>query len=120
MAAINQCGYEPKQLIRVNGLEDYCLPDSFNKFFLRFERSDFIDDVSRLRNSLKPRNDILISQDQVKVLFKKTKKGKPQVLISSAVVHGITVLSNSAVFLPIYFKCVLTTVSSHQSGNLRP
>ena len=76
MAAINHCGKETKQAISINGVEDSRLPDTFNTFFSRFERTDFTQDLSRLRDSLTPCNGMVISQDQVTVLFRKTSKSK--------------------------------------------
>lgn len=48
MATINQYGNEPKQQISLNSVQDDCLPDVFNTFFLRFETSDFMHEVSRV------------------------------------------------------------------------
>ncbi len=107
MAAVNQYGNEPKQLISVNGVEENCLPDALNTFFLRFERSDFSSKVSRLKNSLSPQSEILISQQQVKVLFKKTKRKKasgPDFICGRTLHHCAEQLSG--VFTHLFQLCV--------------
>lgn len=72
MAEIHQRGHESKQLIRGNGVQDNYLLDTLTSSFLRFERSD----VFKLRNSLVPLNDILTSDEQVRLLFKSTNTRK--------------------------------------------
>lgn len=71
MASINHCATESKQFTRVNGVDEADLPNTFNSFFSRFERSDFYDNVSQLRESLVPQNDIVISEDYVTALFQR-------------------------------------------------
>lgn len=75
MAAINQPTSETRQLTRMTGVDDADSPDAFNLFFSRFERH-VSDDLSKLRESLTPLNDMEISKKQVTTLFKKTKIGK--------------------------------------------
>ncbi len=72
MASINQCEGLTKKLINVNCVERTDLPNAFNFFFSRFERSDFTHTVSNLRDSHVPRGNIVISQEQVVTLFKRT------------------------------------------------
>lgn len=76
MASINQQTCETRQLISVNGVDDTDLPNAFNSFFSRFERSDFLDKVSTPRESFIPQNDIVISREWVATLFKRMKTGK--------------------------------------------
>lgn len=107
MATINQYGNEPKQQISLNSVQDDCLPDVFNTFFLRFETSDFMHDVSRVKNSLTPCSDIKISQEQVEVLFKKTKKRKasgPDLICGHTLHHCAGQLSG--VFSHLFQMCV--------------
>ena len=70
MASINQCANETKQSIHVNGVEDSDLLNTFNLFFSCFERSEFSENVSTLRGSLVPQNDIVILQECVTAPFK--------------------------------------------------
>ena len=72
MACINQYAEEAKQLVTINGINYADLPNTFNCFFSRFERSDFISEVHMLRDSLVPQRDLVISQDRVTALLKKT------------------------------------------------
>lgn len=72
MASINQCAIKEKQSISVNGIDDLDLPDAFNWFFSRFEIADFLDKVSLLKSSLVPQKDILISQECVTGLLKRS------------------------------------------------
>lgn len=107
MTAINQCGSEPRQLISVKSVENDCLPDALNTFFLRFERPDFSHDVSRLKTSLTPCSDILLSQEHVKVLFEKTKRRKASGpdLICGRTLHHCAEQLNGA-FTHIFQLCV--------------
>lgn len=70
MASLNQQA-ERRVPISVQGVESCDLPDAFNLFYSRFESSDFSDNISMLKNTLVPNNDIMIPQEQVTSLFKK-------------------------------------------------
>lgn len=59
--------------IIVNGVDNTDLPNTFNSFFTRFERSDPVENISACKNSLEPHNEIVISQGCVTALFKKVK-----------------------------------------------
>ena len=61
MVSINQDRNECKQAIRVHGVEDSDLPTAFTSS--RFERTEFYDDISRLRGSLVSANDMVMSQE---------------------------------------------------------
>ena len=52
MAAINQPLCKTGQPIKLNGIDDSDLPNTFNQFFSRFERS-FPDSIATLRETLK-------------------------------------------------------------------
>ena len=71
MASINQSSNETKQAIKIDGVEDSDLPDTFNSFFLRFDKTEFSDNISRTRDSLVSQNDMVISQECVTALLKK-------------------------------------------------
>ena len=47
-------------------------------YFTRFEKLDFSDNINYLRKSLQPRNDIVVSREQVTCLFKKINVDKAQ------------------------------------------
>lgn len=105
---INHCN-ETKQSININGIDNQSLPNTFNVFFSRFERSDLTPDLPRLRNSQIPQNDILISQDQVKDLFEKTNNSKapgPDDICGSTLHHCAEQLSG--VFSHLFQRCVDT------------
>lgn len=107
MASINQHAIDTKQPISINGVEDIDLSNTFNRFFSRFERSDFTQDVSRLRDSLVPYSDILISQEQVNVLFKKTGTRKacgPDAICGRTLHHCADQLSE--VFTRLFQMCL--------------
>lgn len=59
-----------------NGVDNTDLPNTFNSFSSRFERSDFVKNISACKNSLEPCNEIVISQGCVTALFKKVKLRK--------------------------------------------
>lgn len=69
MASINKS-------IIVSGVDKTNLPNTFNSFFSRFERSEFVENISACKNFLEPRNEIVISQGCVTALFKKVKLRK--------------------------------------------
>ena len=72
MGSINQHADTNKRNIRVNGIQEGDMPDALNTFFARFENSDFAAEVSELRQTLKPQRDIVISEEHVIGLLKKT------------------------------------------------
>ena len=72
MAAINDNADKSKQHIGITDVTDTDLSNTFNAFFSRFERSDFTNSVTRVKDSLVPQCDFQICQDQVTALLKKT------------------------------------------------
>lgn len=52
MASIDQLNCEPKQLISINGTNAEELPNAFNSFFCRFERTDLYGNFSKLCSSV--------------------------------------------------------------------
>lgn len=66
---------------------------------------------------MSPQNDIVISQGEVEVLFKKTNKSKapgPDA-IGRCILHPVPY--NCVVFLHIFFNYALTAVNFQQLGN---
>lgn len=89
MASINQHTNNTKQLIRTNGVEDM---DLANLFFSRFERSEFAQDVSRLRESLLAQRHLQISQEQANFSLGRQRQGKLRVLMPFVATHYTIVL----------------------------
>lgn len=107
MASINQSSCETKQVIHVNGVDNTDLVNVFNSFFSRFERSDFVNDISEMRESLVPQNGLVITQGNVTNLFKKVnirKAAGPDSICGRALCHCADQLSE--VFTTLYQMCV--------------
>lgn len=109
MASINQSSCETTQAIYVNGVDDDNLANCFNSFFFRFERSDFLSEISMLRESLSlsPQNDIVITQENVTNLLKRVnirKAAGPDSICGRTVRHCADQLSE--VFTSLFLMCV--------------
>ena len=85
-------------------VHDSDLPDTFNQFFCRFERS-FPDSIATLRETLTPQRGIEI-QTKVTTLLKKTKIGKaagPDAICGCTLRYCTEQLSEA--FTVIFQKC---------------
>lgn len=49
---VNQFTSETKKVMRVDGVDDADLANGFNLFFSRFEKSNFVNDTSKLQESV--------------------------------------------------------------------
>ena len=70
MASVNQRVDGTRKSVSVEGVDDQDLPNVLNTFYARFERHDFSESISALRESLVSEHDFVIVTDDVVKLFK--------------------------------------------------
>lgn len=72
MASINHHKYGPKDPIRVTKVGDNDLPNCFNTFSSCFDRPDAAQIIFMVVNCLEPHKTLVVSQEQVVIVFKMT------------------------------------------------
>ncbi len=105
MASINQPTLT-KNLVTVSGVNDMDLADVFNSFFSHWERTDFLSNITIMRESLVNHPALVVAQETVTTLFSKVnirKAAGPDLICGRTLRHCAVQLS--VVFTKLFQWC---------------